>query len=50
MGVVLHGGLMITLCKGKVSFINAFSSNLNTINPKAFLKHDGIGFIREVNS
>ena len=44
------GGLMIASCKGSWSFTNAFSSNLNTVNPKVFPKHDGIGFILEVNS
>ena len=47
---VLHVKLMVALCKGKVSFTNAFSSNLNTINPKGFPKHDGIGFTYKVNS
>ena len=41
---------MITLCKGRGSFTNTFSSNLNTINRKVFPKHGGIGFILEVNS
>ena len=41
---------MIALCKGKVSFTNAFSSNLNTKNPKDFPKRDGIGFILEIKS
>ena len=50
MGVVLHWGLMIALCKGKMRFTNAFSSNLNTINPKGFPKHGGIGFVLEVDS
>ena len=44
------GGLMIALCKERRSFTNALSSNINTINPKVFSKHDGIGFIIEVNS
>ena len=42
-------GLMIALCKGRGSFTNVFSSNVNTINPKVFPKHGGIGFILEVN-
>ena len=49
MGVVVYGGLMITLCKGWGSFTNAFSSNLKTINPKVLPKHGEIGFILEVN-
>ena len=43
-------GLMIALCKGKGSFTNAFSSNLNTRNLKVFPKYGGKGFILEVNS
>ena len=49
-GVVLHGGLMIALCKGMVSFTYAFFCNLNTINPKVFPKHDEIEFILEITS
>ena len=49
-GVVLQGGLMVALCKGRENITNAFSSNLKTINPKVFPKHGGIGFILEVNS
>ena len=44
------GGLMIALCKGRGSFTNGFSSNVNTINPKVFPKHGGKRFILEVNS
>ena len=44
------GGLTIALCEERGSFTSAFSSNLNTINPKVFPKHGGIGFILEVNS
>ena len=29
---------MIALCKGRGNFTNAFSSNLNTINPKVCFK------------
>ena len=43
-------GLLITLCKGRGSFTNTFSSNLNTRNPNVFLKHGRIGFILEINS
>ena len=31
------------------SFKNLFFSNINTINPKAFPKHSGIGFILDIN-
>ena len=49
-GLFYMGGLMIALCEGRGSFTDAFSSNLNTTNPKVFLKHGGTGFIFEVNS
>ena len=44
------GRLMIALYKGRETFTKVFSSNRNTINPKVFPKHGGIGFILEVNS
>ena len=48
-GLFYMKGLMIALCKGRESFANTTSSNLNTINPKVFPMHGGIGFILEVN-
>ena len=30
---------MIVSCKGRENFTNAFSDNLNTINPNVFVKH-----------
>ena len=45
-GLFYMGRLMIALWKKRGSFTNAFSSN--TVNPKVFLKHGGIGFILQV--
>ena len=47
-GLLYMGELKIVLCKVIGSFTNAFSSNLNTINPKVFPKHGGIRFIFEI--
>ena len=41
-GTVLHRGLMIRSCQGRQIFINAFSSNLKTVNLKLFSSHEGI--------
>ena len=41
-GTVLHSGLMIRSCQGREIFINAFSSNLKTVNLKLFSSHEGI--------
>ena len=39
---VLHAGLMIRPCKEWESLINAFASNLKTIDLKVFANHKGI--------
>ena len=49
-GLFYMGGLIITLCKERGSFTNAFSSNLKTIHLKVFPKQGGIEFILKVNS
>ena len=45
LGVILHGGVIVILCKESGSLINVFPSNLNTMNPNFFFKHGGIEFI-----
>ena len=39
---VLHGELIIRSCQGQVSFTNALSNNLKTLNVKVFSNHEGI--------